>query len=62
MIRPDPQAVLLAAGMLYVSMPITVWSLLHRRHARPNLELWCLSGGLFATGLVLLALRGQVAD
>jgi signal transduction histidine kinase len=60
MFRLDPQSVLLASGVLYASMPLTVWTLLHRRHERPNLELWCISGLLFSITFLLLGVQGQV--
>ncbi len=58
----DPRSLMFATGVLYVAMPITVWSLLYKRHPRPNLELWCLSGLLFSVALILLGLRGLVPE
>jgi signal transduction histidine kinase len=62
MFRLDTQSILFASGVLYASMPLTVWVILFRRHSRPNLDLWCISGLFIAAGLVLLGLRGIVPD
>ncbi|MCA0239674.1 MAG: sensor histidine kinase [Proteobacteria bacterium] len=58
----EPHSLLISAGLLYLAMPVAVWGLLYRRHARPNLELWCLSGLLSSAALVLLGLRGTIHD
>ncbi len=58
----EPHSLLISAGLLYLAMPIAVWDLLVRRHARPNLELWCLSGLLSSAALVLLGLHGTIPD
>jgi signal transduction histidine kinase len=58
----EPRSLLISAGLLYLAMPVAVWGLLVRRHARPNLELWCLSGLLSSAALVLLGLRGAIPD
>ncbi len=62
MFNLDPRSLMFATGVLYVAMPITVWSLLFKRHPRPNLELWCLSGLAFSVALILLGLRGLIPE
>jgi signal transduction histidine kinase len=58
----DPQTVVLLTGMLYVAMPLTVWSLLLGREEPLTLALWCVGGLLVGLGFVFVGLRGIVAD
>jgi len=53
---------LLAAALLYLTLPSLVWLLLHPRHPQPQLGLWCGGGLLLAAGFVLLGLRGRAPD
>lgn len=55
--RIDPHSFMLACGTLYLAMPVTVWALLHKRHARLSLNLWCCSGLLTAATFILYSLR-----
>jgi signal transduction histidine kinase len=58
----DAPTFFLACGVLYLAMPIMVWVLLHRQHRALNVNLWCLSGILFAASIGLYGLRDQVSD
>ena len=49
------------AGILYVVMPLFVWSILRGQHERIN-ALWCLGGLTFGLSLILLGLRGKLPD
>lgn len=53
----DPHSFMLASGILYTAMPVTVWALLNKRHPRLNLNLWCFSGLLTAATFILYSLR-----
>lgn len=56
----DPETTLLTLGLLYMLMPLTVWTVLANRHDLRSVSLWCggalLSGGAF----VLIGLRDSV--
>lgn len=56
----DPVTFFATAGALFLAMPATVWVLLHERHPRRQVDLWCLGGLLFAVTLLLYGLRGRV--
>jgi signal transduction histidine kinase len=58
----DPRPLLLAAGLLYIAMPLAVLVLLYERHSRPRLLAWCLGGVAMGIAACLFALRGEVPD
>lgn len=58
--RLDPLSFMLATGVMYVAMPVTVWVLLRHRHPRLNLNLWCGGGLLVSATFVLYALRAEL--
>ena len=60
--RFDALTFLLASGVMFLAMPLTVWLLLRRRQPPQRLNLWCLSGLAFSLSLVLFGLRAQVPD
>ena len=49
------------AGILYLVMPLFVWTILRDQGSRIN-TLWCLGGLSFGLSLVLLGLRGKLPD
>lgn len=49
------------AGILYLVMPLFVWTILRHQNERMN-NLWCLGGLSFGLSLVLLGLRGKLPD
>ena len=49
------------AGILYLVMPLFVWTILRHQNERMN-TLWCLGGLSFGLSLVLLGLRGKLPD
>lgn len=58
----DPRPILLAAGMLYIAMPMAVLMILFHRHDRVNAVVWCLASAGLGVAAVLLALRGVAPD
>lgn len=56
------QTAFFVVGMLYVIMPMTVWTILRRRHDPVSVRLWSLGGVTFGVGMVLLGLRDAVPD
>lgn len=55
-----PQTAFFLAGLLYIALPLTAWSILRRRHDGRTVLLWCLGGGAFGVGAALIGLRGAV--
>lgn len=49
------------AGILYLTMPVAVWTMLRKQNA-PSNTLWCLGGLFFGLSLVLLGRRDQWPD
>jgi len=58
----DPRPILLAAGMLYIAMPMAVLMILFNRHDRLNAVVWCVASAGLGVAAVLLALRGLAPD
>lgn len=58
----DSLAFFLASGTLYLAMPGMVWAMLYRRYDPLHVGLWCISGLLFAAGMILYGLRGRAPD
>jgi signal transduction histidine kinase len=58
----DPLTTLFTVGVLYLIMPLTVWTLLLGRHGQRSTSLWC--GGAMLSGLtyLLYGLRPAVPD
>lgn len=52
-----PQTAFFLAGLLYIALPLTAWSILKRRHDGRSVALWCLGGGAFGLGATLIGLR-----
>ncbi len=46
-------------GLLYIFLPFVVWLAL-RHQASQTVWLWCLGGGIFAVGMLLIAARAHV--
>lgn len=46
-------------GLLYIFLPFVVWLAL-RHQASKTIWLWCLGGGIFAVGMLLIAARTSV--
>ena len=46
-------------GLLYIFLPAVVWLAL-RHQASKSIWLWCLGGGVFAVGMLLIAARASV--
>lgn len=53
-----PQTAFFLAGLLYIALPLTAWSILRRRHDGRTVTLWCLGGGAFGIGTALIGMRG----
>ncbi|MBI3382637.1 MAG: HAMP domain-containing histidine kinase [Aquabacterium sp.] len=53
-----PQTAFFLAGLLYIALPLTAWSILRRRHNGRAVTLWCLGGGVFGIGTALIGMRG----
>lgn len=53
-----PQTAFFLAGLLYVALPLTAWSILRHRHDGRTVMLWCVGGGAFGAGMALIGLRG----
>jgi hypothetical protein len=58
----DPRPLLLAAGLLYIAMPLAVLMLLYGRHPRVRVLAWCMGGVAMGVAACLFALRGSVPD
>ncbi|CAN5765634.1 hypothetical protein BH09PSE5_BH09PSE5_36110 [soil metagenome] len=56
----DPKTAYLIAGIMFVALPITTWSILFKRHDSQSVSLWCLGGLLFGIGFTLLSLRDAI--
>ena len=57
----DPRTIYLITSVMYLSMPAVVYLAL-RHHRRMPVTAWTLGGGLFGVGLLLIGLRGIIAD
>lgn len=57
-----PQTAFFLAGLLYIALPLTAWSILRRRHDGRTVGLWCLGSGAFGLGTTLIGLRGMAPD
>ncbi|NTV09493.1 MAG: hypothetical protein HGA47_01815, partial [Zoogloea sp.] len=58
--KVDIQTAYLAAGLLYVVCPLTVWMVL-RGHRSLSVRLWCAGGILAGVGAFLVGLRGSIS-
>ena len=52
-----PQTAFIVVGLLFVAMPATAWTILHDRHDRQTVALWCAGGLLYGLGFILVGLR-----
>lgn len=62
---PEPsnlQFVMLAGGVLYALLAVTVWLMLHRRHDAWSVGLWSCGSLALALGLTLVGQRGAIPD
>lgn len=57
----DAKTAWLIIGLLYVFMPLTVWTVIHGRHDARNSALWCVGAGLSGATLLLIGLRDALA-
>ncbi len=48
----------LVVGLMYLLMPLTLWTVLHGRHDALSTALWCIGAMLSAATLLLASLRG----
>lgn len=55
-----PQTAFIVVGLLFVAMPATTWTILHGRHDRQAVALWCSGGLLYGLGFILVGLREAV--
>lgn len=58
----DPRTAALIAGLVYLVMPLTVWSVLYGRHDRHSTALWCLGGLILGAGYLMLGLRALLPN
>jgi len=56
----DPQTAFTVVGLLYVLMPFTAWTILHSRHDRGAVALWCGGGILYGVAFLLVGARGAI--
>jgi|WetSurMetagenome_2_1015567.scaffolds.fasta_scaffold13361_4 signal transduction histidine kinase len=52
----------LVVGLMYLLMPLTLWTVLHGRHDARSTALWCVGAMLSAATLLLASLRGGDAS
>lgn len=55
-----PQTAFAVVGLLYVLLPLTAWTILHKRHDRLTVALWCVGGLLYGIAFILVGARGQI--
>jgi signal transduction histidine kinase len=53
----DARTAFLLAGLLFVALPATTWTILHRRHDLRSVAAWCSGSLLYGFGFILLGLR-----
>ena len=53
----DARTAFILAGLLFVALPATTWTILHRRHDRRSVAAWCSGSLLYGFGFILLGLR-----
>lgn len=58
----DPKTAFFVAGLLYLVMPLTVGSILHKRHDPASVRWWCVGGVLFGLAFALVGLRSTIPD
>lgn len=56
------QTAFIVVALLYLALPVTAWSLLHERHERVSVNLWCAGSFLVGIGFILVGLRGTVPN
>lgn len=56
----DTETALLTLGLLYMLMPLTVWTVLANRHDLRSVSLWCGGALLSGAAFVLVGLRDSV--
>jgi len=54
------QTAFLVVGFLFVALPATAWTVLHERHDRASVNLWCAGGLLYGIAFILIGLRDAV--
>jgi signal transduction histidine kinase len=54
------QTAFLVVGFLFVALPATAWAILHKRHDRASVGLWCGGGLLYGAGFILIGLREEI--
>lgn len=57
LLRLDPTTLVFTVGVLYMMMPLTVWSVLHGRQAPRSARLWCFGAFLSGVAFMLFGLR-----
>jgi signal transduction histidine kinase len=57
----EPRTAWLIVGVIYLLMPLAVWSVLHRRHDAQNAALWCSGASLSGVALLLFAAQNLQA-
>lgn len=55
-----PPTAFLIVGLLFIALPATAWTILHRRHDRVAVALWCSGSLLYGIGFILIVLRDVV--
>lgn len=53
----DTPTVFLLAGLLFIALPATTWTILHRRHDRRSVVAWCSGSLLYGFGFIMLGQR-----
>jgi signal transduction histidine kinase len=57
-----PPTAFLIVGLLFIALPAAAWTILHRRHDRVAVALWCSGSLLYGVGFILLVLREPLPD
>lgn len=48
-------------GLIYLVMPLAVWSVLHGRHTRRNVALWCGGAAISGVSILIFGVRDLIA-
>ncbi len=54
------QTAFIVVGFLFVALPATAWTILHKRHDIASVGLWCGGGLLYGGGFILIGLREEI--